>query len=147
VTKNDGTTVTKKAEMEGLCRLHIEGEELEDASNLRVKIQAKDGCGNHSSDWTQIDFQIQDMIAVSDATTTAKNNADQTQNDDDVKPEQPKTEQAETEQPEIEQPEPEQPKTEQAETEQPKAELPGTEQSKTEQAETEQPKAEQVETE
>jgi hypothetical protein len=147
VTKNDGTTVTKKAEMEGLCRLHIEGEELEDASNLRVKIRAKDGCGNHSSDWTQIDFQIQDMIAVSDATTTAKNNADQTQNDDDVKPEQPKTEQAETEQPETEQPkteqaeteqpETEQPETEQAETEQPKAELPGTEQSKTEQVETE----------
>jgi hypothetical protein len=167
VTKNDGTTVTKKAEMEGLCRLHIEGEELEDASNLHVKIRAKDGCGNHFSDWTQVDFQIKGLTAISKVTTTEKNNADETQNGDDVKPEQPKTEQAETEQPETEQAkteqpkteqveteqsEVEQPKTEQAETEQPEIEQPkteqvGTEQSKTEQVETEQPKAEQVETE
>jgi hypothetical protein len=49
--------VTKTVEQIGLCRLHLESEELEDASSLKVELRAKDGCGDdsHASDWTVVD--------------------------------------------------------------------------------------------
>lgn len=66
VTKSDGSTVTKTEEIEGLCRLHIENDELEDASNLHVEIRAKDGCADesHYSDWTVIDLVPKEILAT-----------------------------------------------------------------------------------
>jgi hypothetical protein len=58
VTKADGTeTEAKTTEITGLCRLHLDGEELEDAVSISVKIRANDGCGeeSHYSDWTEVD--------------------------------------------------------------------------------------------
>jgi hypothetical protein len=64
ITKSDGTTVSKSEEIEGLCRLHIENDELAGATNLHVEIRAKDGCGNesHYSDWTDLDLVPKEIL-------------------------------------------------------------------------------------
>jgi prepilin-type N-terminal cleavage/methylation domain-containing protein len=64
IQKNDGTQIDRTEEVVGLCRLHIEADEMADAANLYVQIRAKDGCGQeeHYSDWTTFSTKPREIL-------------------------------------------------------------------------------------
>jgi hypothetical protein len=79
VTKADGSTVEKTVEVVGIGRLHIEKEELIDATNLRVKIVAKDGCGkkaHYSNTEEDIKMQRGKVMSQSDEATANSDEMD-----------------------------------------------------------------------
>jgi prepilin-type N-terminal cleavage/methylation domain-containing protein len=53
VIENDGEETTYNDEIIGICRVHVDNELLADATNIIIKVRAKDGCDQegHYSDW------------------------------------------------------------------------------------------------